>query len=152
MLGVDLFRILELLPDPTVAFPVTYHPGTPNPLYATVIEMRGGERRDLAPMTLVPALRKHQLKGTVRFEDGTPAAGARVVLGDSRRTGHALDAPVETDSSGTFSFLVHEGLSYVVSATYGDRRVLGRRPTPTTIGPFDVTAQTAPVQIFVSRP
>jgi Carboxypeptidase regulatory-like domain len=150
--GVDLFRILELLPDPTVAFPVTYHPGTPDSLYATVIDMRGGERHDLAPMTIAPALRQRQLKGTVRFEDGTPAAGARVILGDSLRIWHALAQPVETDSSGTFSFLVHEGLSYVVSATYGDRRILGRRPTPTTVGPFVVTPQTSPVQIFVSRP
>jgi hypothetical protein len=152
VLGVDLFRVGELLPDPTVAFPVTYHPGTPDPLRATVIDMRGGELHDLGPMTLPPALRSHQLTGIVTLGDGTPAAGVSVVLLDANRKWHDVAPPVETDNSGTFSFLVHEGLSYLVSAQYPGRDAQGRRRIPTLAGPFAITNEPAPLRIVVTAP
>ena len=69
-------------------------------------------------MTLPPALRAHRLTGIVRLEDGTPAAGVSVVLLDAVRKWLDVGPPVDTDSSGAFSFVVHEGLSYIVSAVY----------------------------------
>jgi 5-hydroxyisourate hydrolase-like protein (transthyretin family) len=150
VLGVDLFRVIDLLPDPNVAFPATYHPGTPDAMRATIIEWKGGERHDLEPMTLPPARRAYQLTGLVTLEDGTPAAGVSVALGDANRKWLDAALPVETDSTGTFSFLVHEGLSYLVSAVYPGRDAQGRRRTPTIVGPFVVTKEPAPLRIVVA--
>jgi hypothetical protein len=132
-------------------FGPTYHPGTPDALRATVIDIRGGERHDLAPMTLPPARRAHTLTGIVKFEDGTPAAGATVLLGDSVKKWLDVAEPVDTDSSGAFSFVVHEGLSYIASAYYRPPNVGRMRPTQTDVGPFRVTKPPAPLEIRVAR-
>ena len=97
-------------------------------------------------MTLPQALRAHQLTGIVRLEDGTPAAGVSVVLLDAVRKWLDVGPPVDTDSSGAFSFVVHEGLSYIVSAVYPGRDTRGQRRVPTTVGPFVVTADPAPLR------
>jgi hypothetical protein len=152
VLGVDLFRIPDVLPDPAVAFPVTYHPGTADPRRATVIELRGGELHALEPMTLPPARRPYQLTGIVTSEDGTPAAGVLVDLLDASRTWLEAAPPVETDGAGAFSFRVHEGLSYIVSASYRGRDARGQRRIPATVGPIVVTKEPAPLRIVVSRP
>ena len=151
VLGVDLFRMSEMEPDLAGVFPTTYHPGTPDALRATIIELKGGERHDLGAMTLPPPRRPYQLTGTVTLEDGTPAPGVSVMLLDPRRQWLVVAPPVDTDSSGTFSFLVHEGLSYVISAVYQGRDARGRRQTPTTVGPLVVTQAPPPLRIVVQR-
>lgn len=150
VLGIDLFRQAESPSDSPVVFPVTYHPGTPDAMRATIIDMRGGERHDVAPMTLPPALRAHRLTGTVWLEDGAPAAGVSVALLDAVRKWLDVAPPVETDSSGAFSFVVHEGLSYIISAVYPGRDTRGQRRVPTTVGPFAVTKEPAPLRIVVA--
>lgn len=151
VLGVDLFRQPELLPDPTVAFPATYHPGTADPSAATMIEMRGGELHNLAPMTLPAALRTHRLTGAVSFADGTPAAGATVMLEDAVKPWRDAAAPIDVDASGAFSFVVHEGVSYIVSAYYRPRNTRGVRPNVTSVGPFTVTKQPEPLHLVVTQ-
>jgi hypothetical protein len=150
VLGVELFRQAELLPDPSLAFPVTYHPGTQDASRATIIDMRGGERYDLVPMTLPPALRTYELTGIVRFRDGTPAAGASVSLENSVRKWRDIEPSVDTDELGRFSFVVHDGTSYIISAFYRPPNTRGFRPRPTTVGPFLVTRTPDPIAITLS--
>ena len=152
VLGVDLFRIPEMEPDPPGVFPTTYHPGTQDPFRATIVELRGGELHDLEPMTLPPARRPYQLTGIVTLADGTPAAGVSVVLLDPTRKWLDVAPPVETDSRGAFSFPVHEGLSYIVSASHRGRDARGERRVPVTVGPVAITKEPAPLRIVVPRP
>jgi len=151
VLGVDLLKKSYMPSDPNAVFGPTYHPGTPDPLRATIVDIRGGERHDLAPMTLPIPLRAHRLTGTVKYADGTPAAGATVMLGDPVKKWLELAEPFETDASGTFSFVVHERLSYIVSAYWRPPNTRGVRPIVTAVGPFVVTNTPAPLEIIVAR-
>jgi hypothetical protein len=63
VLGVDLFRQYWMSPDSDVVFRPTYHPGTPDLSRATIVDIRGGEAQELAPMTLPPPLRSHRDRG-----------------------------------------------------------------------------------------
>ena len=151
VLGVDLFRQYGMSPDSDVVFRPTYHPGTPDLSRATIVDIRGGEAQDLASMTLSPPLRAYRLSGTVKYADGTPAAGATVTLDDPVRKWIDLAEPVDTDASGTFSFVVHEGLSYIVSAYPRPPSTRGVRPIVTSVGPFAITETPAPLEIVVTR-
>ena len=151
VLGVNLLRQHYMMSDGEQVFGATYYPGTRDALRATIVDIRGGERHDLAPMTLPPPLAAHRLTGIVKFEDGTPAAGATVLLGDAVRKWMDLAEPVDTDASGTFSFVVHEGLSYIVTAYYRPPNAGRVRPVPTDAGPFQVTKAPAPLEIVVAR-
>jgi hypothetical protein len=151
VLGVDLLRQPHLVPDGGQVFGATYHPGTSEALRATIVDIRGGEGRDLAPLMLPPPRRAHRLTGIVTFEDGAPAAGATVMLGDPVKPWIDLAEPVEIDATGTFSFVVHEGLSYVVSAYYRPPNAGRVRPVPTDVGPFQVTNAPLPLEIVVTR-
>ena len=112
LVGVDLIRRM----DPKVVFPTTFHPGTPDTTAATVVQLQGGEERELAPMTLPPARRAHQLDGTVVFGDGSPAVGAIIALSDGNAAFRQVAVGIKTGPDGTFRFLVHEGLSYIAHA------------------------------------
>lgn len=117
VLGVDLLRQSHLSSDTNAVLGPTCHQGTPDVLRATIVDIKRGERHELAPMRLPPALRAHKLTGTVKYDDGTPAAGATVMLLDPNRKWLDLAEPFETNASGAFSFVVHEGLSYTSAPT-----------------------------------
>jgi hypothetical protein len=151
VLGVNLLRQHHMMSDGEQVFGATYYPGTRDALRATIVDIRGGERHDLAPMTLPPPLRAHRLTGIVKFEDGTPAAGATVLLGDAMREWMEVAEPVDTDANGTFSFVVHEGLSYIVTAYYRPPNAGRVRPVPTDVGPFQVTQAPERLEIVVAR-
>ncbi len=85
----------------------------------------------------------------VEFEDGTPAAGVTVLLGDPVRKWLDVAEPVDIDATGTFSFIVHEGLSYIVSAYYLPPNTRGVRPITTDAGPFVVTKEPALLELTV---
>jgi hypothetical protein len=150
VLGVDLLRQAHLLSDADAVFGATYHPGTADALRATIVDVRGGEAHDLIPLTLPPPRRAHRLTGTVKFEDGTPAAGATVMLGDPVKKWIDLAEPVEIDASGAFSFVVHEGLSYIVTAYYRPPNAGRTRGVETAVGPFQVTKEPAPLDLVVT--
>jgi hypothetical protein len=144
VVGVDLRRGM----DPKVVFPPTFHPGTPNPAAATVVELDGGQHRDLEPMTLPPARRSLRLTGTVVYEDGRPAAGAFISLRDGIETWRQVAVGTRTGSDGTFSFTVYEGLSYIASSSQWDEEK--RKRIAGTLGPFVATQDTGPVRVVIS--
>ncbi len=150
VLGVDLFRSYGMSPDSEVVFAPTYHPGTPDLSRATIVDIRGGEAQELAPMTLSPPLRAYRLTGTAKYADGTPAIGATVMLLDAVREWNDLAEPIDIDASGTFSFVVHEGLSYIVTAHDRVPYTRGVRPMTTDVGPFVVTKEPAPMHLVVT--
>jgi hypothetical protein len=151
VLGVDLHRQFYLASDSDAVFGPTYHPGIPDALQATIVDIRGGERHDLAEMTLPRARPAHRLTGIVRFEDGTPAAGATVLLGEGAKKWRDRAEPVDIDASGTFSFVVHEGLSYIVTAYYRPPNADRTRAIEIDVGPFQVTKAPEPLEIVVTR-
>jgi hypothetical protein len=145
VVGVDLTRRM----DPKLVFPATFHPGTPDPALATVVQLDRGNRHDLESMTLPPARRTYQLTGTVTFEDGAPVSGASISLWDGAATWRQVAVGIKTEIDGTFSFVVHEGLSYVAKASYTDssgrewKRLGGR------VGPFVMSEHTGPLKVVL---
>ena len=75
-----------------------------------------------------------------------PARASRFVMAVQR--GRKLGAAC-TGLDGTFSIVVHEGLSYVASATYWDEAQ--RRQLRGSVGPFLVTGDTDPLKIVLSE-
>ncbi|CAN5649968.1 hypothetical protein BH23ACI1_BH23ACI1_31630 [soil metagenome] len=145
VVGVNLTRRME---DAQVVFPSTFHPGTTDGALATVLQLDGGQQRELNPMTLPPARRKYRLSGTVVFEDGSPASGAFLSLRDGIAKWRQVAVGVKTEFDGTFSFVVHEGLSYVAQASYWDE--VQRKQVSGIVGPFVVTGETAPLKVVLS--
>jgi hypothetical protein len=144
VVGVDLTRRM----DAKVVFPTTFHPGTADLARATVVQLEGGQQRDLKPMTLPPARPSYQLIGTVVFEDGRPAAGAFVSLSDGAAPHRQVAVGRRVGPDGAFSFDVHEGLGYVAQASYWDEaqrmQVRGRA------GPFVVAGATEPLKLVLT--
>jgi len=145
VVGVDLTRRASR----PVVFPPTYHPGTADPTLATVVELKGGEHRELSPMTVPAPRREYQIGGVVAFANGKPAQGASISLwdGNSQRLQVAFGTRVRPD--GTFAFPVHEGLSYLVLATYWDeterQRLQGRA------GPFVISGNVIDLRVTLSE-
>jgi hypothetical protein len=114
VVGVDILRRM----DPKLIFPTTFYPGTPDPAQARVIELGGGDRRELEPMTLPPARHSRVLTGAVVFADGTPAAGVLISLSDPDERRQVAGSRTARD--GSFTFTVHDGLRYIATASYWD--------------------------------
>jgi 5-hydroxyisourate hydrolase-like protein (transthyretin family) len=145
LVGVDLTRRASR----PVVFPTRYHPGTADPALATVVELRGGEHRELPPMTVPAPRREYQIAGIIAFADGRPAQGASISLmnGNSQRLQVAFGTRVGPD--GTFSFAVHEGLSYVALATCWDESE--RQQLQGRAGPFVITGNLTNVRVTLSE-
>jgi len=146
LVGVDLVRKREQ----GDVFPPTYYPGTGDAASATVIELDGGEQRELEPIVLPPARRPLQLTGTILFEGGTPVSGAFVSLWDGLARWRQVAVGIKTQSDGTFSFPVHEGLSYLARVSYWNDAE--RRQTEKTVGPFVAGPDTRPLQVVLPDP
>jgi hypothetical protein len=144
VVGVDLTRRM----DAEIVFPTTYHPGATDPAAATVVQLAGGEHRQVDPMTLPPARRPYRLTGTVVFEDGSVASGAFIWLRDGIAMWRQVAVGIKTDSDGSFSFLVHQGLSYVAQASYWDEAA--RKQVSGSVGPFVVNGDTGPLKVVLS--
>jgi hypothetical protein len=144
VVGVDLTRRM----DAEAVFPPTFHPGTMDPASATIVHVDGGGQRELERMTLPPARPRHKLTGTVVFDDGRPAPGAFISLTDGVATWRQVAAGIKTEFDGTFSFVVHEGLSYIARASYWDEAQ--RKQVGGTVGPFVVTRDVEPLKVVLS--
>jgi hypothetical protein len=144
VVGVDLIRRM----DAKEVFPTTFHPGTQDASGATVVQLEGGQQRELDPMTLPPSRRSHRLIGTVVFEDGTPASGAFISLSDGIATFRPVAVGIKTGPDGNFEFLVHEGLSYIARASFWDEDQ--RKQVAGTVGPFVIGADVAPLRVVLS--
>lgn len=142
--GVDLTRRM----DAEVIFPRTFYPGTPDAALATVIQMSGGQQRELEPMTLPPARHPWRLTGTVVFEDGSPASGAFISLSDGSAKWRQVAVGIRTEVDGTFSFVVHQGLSYIANASYRDE--LQRKQLGGSVGPFVITEEPGRLKVVLS--
>lgn len=55
---------------------------------------------------------------------------------------------IQTEPDGTFTFVVHEGLSYVGRASYWDEAQ--RKSVGGTVGPVVVTGDTGPLKVVLS--
>jgi len=143
VVGVDLKRGM----DPKVVFPPTFHPGTPNHSLATIVQLEGGQHRDLEPMTLPQGRRSQRLTGTVVYEDGRPAAGVFISLRDGIEKWRQVAVGTKTRLDGTFSFTVYEGLSYIASASQWDEE--NRRQIGCDFGPFVVSQEMEPVKVVM---
>ena len=132
-----------------VLYPPTFHPGTADPESATVVGLAAGQHFDLESMTLLPPKRPFRLTGTVVFADGTAASGAVISLWDGRALWRQVAAGITTEADGTFSFVVHDGLSYVANASHSNDST-GKR-FGARVGPFVVTEDTAPIRIVLSE-
>lgn len=146
LVGVDLVRRM----DAKVVFPTTFHPGTQDASLATVVELQGGQQRDLEPMTLPPARHAYQLVGTVVFEDGSPASGASISLSDGIAKFRQVAGGIKIGPDGTFSFLVHEGLSYIALASFWDESQ--RKQVTGSFGPFVIGGDLVPFKVVLSSP
>jgi hypothetical protein len=144
VVGVDLTRRM----NPEVVYPVTFHPGTKDAALATVVQLDGGQQQELEPMTLPPARRSYRLTGTVVFEDGNPAPGAFISLSDGGARWRQVAVGIKPEADGTFSFVVHEGLSYIATASYWD--ATQRKQIGGTVGPFVVTGERVPLKVVLS--
>jgi hypothetical protein len=113
-------------PQSEIVTVTAYHPGTFDPARATVIDLRGAERRQLERMLMPPLPRAYRVTGIVTLPDGSPAAGASIMLSDANAIWRDLASPVQADANGRFSLPVYEGLRYVVSAGYRDPRAPDR--------------------------
>lgn len=146
VVGVDLVRRM----DAEVVFPATFHPGTANVEFATVVQLDGSQQRELEPFALPPARRSFRLTGTVNFLDAHPASGVFVSLSDGAAPWRQVAVGIKTGSDGTFAFAVHEGLSYIARASYWDEAQ--RKPIGAMVGPFVMTEQTPPLNVVLSAP
>ena len=144
VVGVDLIRRM----DPTTSFPATFHPGTPDASLATVVELEGGDQIQLDPMTLPRPRRPFRLTGTVEFADGRPAAGVFVALRDGAATWRQVAVGIRTNADGGFSFAVHDGLSYIISASYWDEAQ--RKGSGGNLGPILVTGDAGPLKVVLA--
>lgn len=143
VVGVDLTR----RSGAAVVFPTTFHPGTADASSATVVQLEDSQQRVLDPMMLPPARRPYRLTGRVVFEDGRPAADTLVWLEDGTASWRQVAPGLQTGSDGTFSFVVHEGLSYVARArsSYGT----SHKSIGGTVGPFVATRETGSLTIVL---
>jgi hypothetical protein len=86
----------------------------------------------------------------VLFADGVPAAGAFVSLSDGVVSWRQVASGIKTESDGSFSFIVHEGLSYLATGSYWDE--MQGKASGARVGPFVMTAETQPLQIVLPAP
>lgn len=140
VVGIDLSRRW----NETLVLPSRYFPGTTDRAAALVVELGGGEQRDLGAMTIPPARAPVRLTGSV-VGDAT-VWGARVYV--SLRDGQAWWREVgsaRTVMDGVFDLQAHEGLTYIVSASYFDTE--RQRQTEVRTAPFVATADMAPLTL-----
>lgn len=146
LVGVDLTRRMNA----EIVFPTTFYPGVGDPKTATIVELSAGEQRELGVLTLPAPRRTRRLTGRVVHQDGTPAQGVFVSLQDGEARWRQVAVGIRTESDGSFSFSVHEGLSYIASSSHWDDAT--RKSAGGSVGPFVVRGEPSLLKIVLSAP
>jgi hypothetical protein len=146
VVGVDLVRRM----DAETVYPTTFYSGTADATRANVLQMNGADNHDLGSMILPPERVSRQLVGTLRLEDGRPASDTTVSLWDGHAPWKQVAVGIRTDSEGAFSFLVHDGLSYVLNASSYSDPADGRKSAGFRTAPFVVSPHLKPLTIVLA--
>ena len=116
VVGISLRRGIE----PPVLYPRTFYPGTANANNATTVTIDAGNRQSLpAPLRLPPPRTSREVVGRVVWTDGRPVLGAAISIWDGTASWRQVGLGMRTDADGRFSLVLHDGLSYLIRATYG---------------------------------
>ena len=105
---------LTWAPDNDDPYPKTFYPGVKTRSEASLITVGEGEQLKGYDMTLPPRLLERQLKVTVVWPDGKPAAGVNVDLEINEATNPSRQ--IATDESGTALVSVFENHYYIIYA------------------------------------
>jgi protocatechuate 3,4-dioxygenase beta subunit len=103
-----------------IVFPTVFHPAASDPRNAAVLELGEGDRIENMRIVVPPAPRSYRITGRVLFQDGKPAGNATVSLTDGHGRWSRVAEDVQTGADGTFSFVVHDGLTYLAGARYAE--------------------------------
>jgi hypothetical protein len=113
-----------------VSTPRLYHPGVLEDRDATDVDLGAGARVSLGDLVVPRAVRFSSIAGTVRFEDGSPATGAKVYLRSDSDPARIVGLAAIVDAEGRFGHAVVAGARYRVlaelSARHGDEFVVFR--------------------------
>ena len=100
-------------PYPNNGIPPMYYPGVSDIAAARIIQVKPGEQALLPDFRSLPLLPPRVFVGTLKFENGAPAAGAYAELSDgegSRCSNGQVRA--KTDDRGNFRIVGYEGYQY----------------------------------------
>jgi hypothetical protein len=133
-----------------ILYPRTFHPGTAIASEATIVTIGEGNHQPLVdPLRLPPPRTSRETVGRVIWPDGRPVSGAGVSLQDGTASWQQLGGAIKTDSDGRFSFVVHDGLSYLIHAWYGAQIDSQWRQVQASAGPFAINGPMASLTIVL---
>ena len=98
------------------AYPLSYYPGVPDATRATVINVRENQTVRNKDFRVPPPRRERTFSGVVAAEDGTPYAGARILLTDLDYKAGPSSLETRADEGGRFEIKGHEGFRYCIQA------------------------------------
>ena len=105
---------LKWAPDAKDPYPKTFYPGVKTRSEAALLTLDEGEKLKGYDLTLPPLLRQRELKVTVVWPDGKPAANVMVHYEMNDAT--SLGDRVDTDDKGTAVIRLFENYYYIIAA------------------------------------
>lgn len=99
------------------AYPLSYYPGVPDAARAAVINVRENQTVRNKDFRVPPPRRERTFSGVVAAEDGTPYAGARILLTDLDYKAGPPSVETRAGADGRFEIKGHEGFRYCIAAT-----------------------------------
>ena len=106
---------LTWAPDKDGPYPRTFYPGVKTREEAALITVGEGEKLKGYNMTLPPRLSEREVKVTVVWPDGRPAAGVRVYYEMNDVTD--LGESVQTDAKGQATLTLFDNYHYIIYST-----------------------------------
>jgi hypothetical protein len=120
-----------------------YYPGVSELASAQVIDLAPGERVDLGDFVLPAPLEQRLLTGVVLYPDGTPAAGATVILWAVRGGSIRDSRSATTDGGGRYTFrAAYAGEHYRLTAFLNPPDAGGRAQWTAKSADFELTSET----------
>jgi hypothetical protein len=128
----------------TRPFPVIYYPGTPYKSQARVFTIEEGEAIDL-DVQVPPMPAESEIRGQVVWQDGKPAATARLYMLFS----DGNDYGVKVDEEGRFSVKVYNGMRVVLGAS---AEITKDKHASGNSGPIVAGVNTDPIKLVLVSP